>query len=174
MENRAAGAPSVSQAASSAMTRRGAAMLSAAMVLVDRISARASTQAQSFLSCRKRSRRYATMPSDAAMMGLSSRGNRKVIDSLPNWISPGLAASPAPTSPPINAWVVEIGNPAREAIITVIAAPMPTLKMKCGAPTITSGSKPLPENRCTSSWARNSDTRLPATVATVASSKALR
>jgi hypothetical protein len=47
------------------------------------------------------------------MTGLNSNGSRKVFHSLSNWISPGLAAIPAPTRPPINAWVVEIGNPAR-------------------------------------------------------------
>ena len=55
------------------------------------------------------------------------------------------------------------------ARITVQPAPMATANKKCGEAATALGTRPLPENACTSPAARNTEAMQPAKVAPVAS-----
>ena len=81
---------------------------------------------------------------------------------------------PLPIIAPINACVVEIGNPVIVARITVAPAPSATEKRKYSEATIRSGTRPLPENLVSSSWASAIEQIEPAKVAIVANPSAVR
>src|ERR1700693_3235224 len=110
---------------------------------------------------------YNGMVSRIKINGLSSSGRKKADPSTERFSSDPAAINPAPTSAPVKACVVEIGKPRTVASMTVEAAPAATAVRKFGDADTASGTRPLPENACTSASARNTEQTQPASVASV-------
>ena len=86
----------------------------------------------------------------------------------------GDAMRPAPTNPPMSAWVVEMGNPNLVASSTVRAAAKATAAGNTGLATTSGGTNPLPEKVLRSPRTSTSAVTDPSAVVTVAQSRARR
>ncbi len=113
------------------------------------------------------------MPASATS-GLNSNGSTKDLPRAAKCTSPAAAMRPAPTSPPVRAWVVETGKPVRVARKMVRAAPSATASTKAGCVVTSSGTRPLPLKASTSPEARYNASSEPASVVTVAQISATR
>ena len=109
-----------------------------------------------------------------ANIGLSSNGSRKPLPKDCTLTSLPAATMPLPMIAPVNACVVETGNPVSAAAMTVAPAPSATASRKCSEPTIWSGTRPFPENLVSSFCAKNMETIDPPDVVTVAHAMAMR
>ena len=111
---------------------------------------------------------YTSAAPARASRGETARGMKYLPPRAPHASSPGANVRPAPSSPPMSAWVVEMGMPKRVAVSTVPAPARPTATRKRGSPTTSGGTSPLPENAFKSAPASTTDASEPATCAAVA------
>ena len=107
-------------------------------------------------------------PSATARTGLTRSGRKKVLPSRVMLTAVPNSMSPAPTSAPVRAWVVEMGKPVRVAANTVSAAPSATTARNSGWAAAASGTSPFAENAFTSLSATTTERSEPAIVVTVA------
>src|SRR3990172_7278155 len=113
------------------------------------------------------------MVSNTASTGLTKSGVKKPTLNWARFNCDPAASSPVPTRAPVNAWVVEMGNPSNVARKTVAPAPAATASKKSGEAATAAGTSPAPENACTSASAKYIEQSEPANVVIVASAIAL-